>query len=126
ALNYNAPLKASEVSETITLAPDQPLRFTPGIAAFKNPAISKKFPFVFVGMVLLIAFLTLLSTNRIYEIMPRNSYNDCITRLPEALEENAASFDFCNCIHNQGKPLETCITEFDRNKNNGNPPISSP
>ena len=125
-LRYKPPLKASEVSERSMIAPEQPLQFTPGIAAFKNPVISKKFPFVFVGMVLLIAFLTLLSTNRIYEIMPRNSYNDCITRLPEALEKSAASFDFCNCIHNQGKTLEECITEFDRNKNNGNPPVSSP
>ena len=125
ALNYNAPLQASEISETSTLAPDQPLRFTPGIAAFKNPAISKKFPFLFAGGVLLTAFLTLVSTNRIYEIMPRNSYNDCVTRLPEALEENAASFDFCNCIHNQGKPLEACIAEFDKTKTNGNAPVSN-
>ena len=125
ALRYTPPLDVREISERSTIAPEQPLQFSPGIAAFKNPVISKKFPFVFAGIVLLIAILTLLSTNRIYEIMPRNSYNDCVTRLPEALEENAASFDFCNCIHNQGKPLETCIAEFDKTKTNGNAPVST-
>ncbi|MEC8683494.1 MAG: hypothetical protein VXX80_07410, partial [Bacteroidota bacterium] len=59
-LRYTPPLDVRIISEHSTLAPGQPLQFTPGIAAFKNPVISKKFPFVFAGVVLLIGFLTLL------------------------------------------------------------------
>ncbi|MBS0030099.1 hypothetical protein ACTJJ0_21680 [Chitinophaga sp. 22321] len=81
----------------------------------KNGKASKKFVFVFFGCVIATAALVILINQFLYDIRPGNSLIECENGCagndnPQACES------FCNCIYNQGKPLDSCLAEFNREK----------
>ena len=47
--------------------------------------------------------------------MPRNSISDCKKQFKNTKNE-AAGFKFCECIHNNGRPLDDCLDVFESNK----------
>jgi uncharacterized membrane protein YphA (DoxX/SURF4 family) len=68
----------------------------------------------FGGSIAILAFL-IIGTFYLYEIGPGNSEAECrnqcfSSKNPLACEE------FCDCIYNEGKPLDTCLAAFNRAK----------
>jgi hypothetical protein len=45
------------------------------------------------------------------EIMPRNSLKDCRMQCPDS-QKSKACYDFCDCIHKDGQPLDSCLAKF--------------
>ena len=86
---------------------------------------SNKFPFLFFGGVFAMIAAVIVIDLYMYDIRPGNSPEECTngcldSKYPKACEE------FCNCIYNQGKPLDSCLAQYNRainitkneNKNN--------
>ena len=81
--------------------------------AAKKQTSSNKFPLVFFGCVFAIVASVILINHFLYEIRPGNSIEECSNgcgghRNPKACH------DFCDCIHNQGKPLNKCLDEYEK------------
>jgi uncharacterized membrane protein YphA (DoxX/SURF4 family) len=77
--------------------------------------LSKKFPFLFFGFVFAMIAAVIVVNLYMYEIRPGNSPEECTngcldSKYPKACEE------FCDCIYNQGKPLDSCLAEYNRAK----------
>jgi uncharacterized membrane protein YphA (DoxX/SURF4 family) len=84
-----------------------------GSEATKRQTLSNKFPLVFFGCVFAIVASVILINHFLYEIRPGNSLEECSNgcggnRNPKACH------DFCDCIHNQGKPLNKCLDEYEK------------
>lgn len=47
------------------------------------------------------------------EIMPRNTLKDCRAQCRESKKAKAC-YNFCNCIHEEGKPLNNCLDAYDK------------
>jgi uncharacterized membrane protein YphA (DoxX/SURF4 family) len=81
----------------------------------KKKTLSGKFPFVFFGGAFATVVLVIVVNIFLFEIRPGNSLieckNGCLdSKYPKACEE------FCNCIYNQGKPLDKCLEEYKQAK----------
>jgi len=69
----------------------------------------------FGGSVAVLAFI-IIGTFYLYEIVPGNSEAECRNQC--ASSKNPAACEiFCDCIYNQGQPLDSCLARFDRAKN---------
>jgi len=80
----------------------------------KKP-LTNKFPFWFFGCVVAMIATVIVINQFLYDIRPGNSLiecrNGCVSNSnPRACEE------FCDCIHNKGKPLHECLTEYKKAK----------
>jgi hypothetical protein len=53
----------------------------------------------------------LLFTAGCYEIMPRNSLRDCQEQCRDS-KKSKACLDFCDCIHQQGHSLDSCLDAY--------------
>lgn len=47
------------------------------------------------------------------EIMPRNTLKDCRLQCDDS-EKSRACLEFCNCIHLDGNPLDSCLDKYDK------------
>lgn len=75
---------------------------------------SNKFPFKFVlgsavAVAAIIAGVIAMST---YAVMPENSIGDCTGRF-EGSNRTTAAAQFCDCVHNKGLPLDTCLENYE-------------
>ena len=77
----------------------------------KPTAYTNKFPFIFFTGIIITVGLTVLLAQFGYDAMPRNSLSDCKKQFKNTKNE-AAGFEFCDCIHNNGKPLDECLEKF--------------
>ena len=96
------------------------LRYILPIKQFSNLGIIKKpkkystkFPFLFFAGVLVTVLLTVAYARFGYEAMPRNSLSDCKKQFVNTKNE-AVGFEFCECIHADGKDLDTCLKAFEK------------
>lgn len=90
------------------------LPFDHGVSANVNPNkknTSNKFPLKFFSAVLAIIILLVLFINTGYDIMPRNSLKDCNSQF-QGTNRTQAGSNFCDCIHNQGQPLDSCLKKY--------------
>ncbi|WP_026952053.1 hypothetical protein [Algoriphagus mannitolivorans] len=92
----------------------------------KNPPLfiplkpkSYKFPFMFFGVSIVVLSIPILVYQFGYEVLPRNSLEVC-KRQFEGKENEAAGFEFCECVHVQGQPLDSCLQSYELNKNLNN------
>lgn len=93
-----------------------PFKEFPNYGIVEKPIkYSNKFPFVFFIGVIFTAMLTVSIAQFGYEVVPRNSVSDCKKQFINTKNE-AAGFKFCDCIHNNGKPLDDCLEEFEKAK----------
>lgn len=85
----------------------------------KRETIDNKFPALFFGVGLSFVVVLVLALTQLFDIVPRNTINDCKSQC-ENSENPKACVIFCDCIHNQGKPLNNCLDEYHRSikKNN--------
>src|SRR5688572_27613530 len=70
-----------------------------------------KFPFAFFGSVIAIVALVIVINAFLYDIRPGNSLLECNNGCA-----NKACEEFCDCIHNQGKPLRQCLDGYEQAK----------
>ena len=75
---------------------------------------SNKFPFKFVlgsaaAVAVIVAGVVLMSTQA---VMPENSISDCVGRYEDTNRTTAAA-EFCDCVHNKGLPLDTCLENYE-------------
>ena len=59
-----------------------------------------------------ILFATLVFTSAC-EIMPRNTLGDCRDQCKDS-KKSKACYDFCDCIHNEGQPLDSCLDKYNK------------
>ena len=72
---------------------------------------SKKFPFIFFAGVFATVIFFMVVFPNLYSIKPRNSLKDCLPQF-EDTKRTKAGCDFCNCIHTNGEPLDSCLTKY--------------
>jgi hypothetical protein len=88
-----------------------PLESSSDVGATLNPNTSRKFPFVFFACVVAAVVSVIVINIFVYDIRPGNSELECAngcagnTR-PEACKQ------FCNCIYNEGNPLDKCLEKY--------------
>jgi uncharacterized membrane protein YphA (DoxX/SURF4 family) len=81
----------------------------------KKKTLSSKFPFVFFGAVFATVVLVIVINIFIFEIRPGNSIIECRNGYSDSKYPNASK-KFCDCIYNQGKPLDKCLEEYKQAK----------
>lgn len=88
-----------------------PLESSSDVGATLKPNTSRKFPFVFFACVVAAVVSVIVINIFVYDIRPGNSELECTngcagnTR-PEACKQ------FCNCIYNEGNPLDKCLEKY--------------
>ena len=85
------------------------------VYSIKKKILSSKFPFVFFGGVLATVALVIVINIFIFEIRPGNSLIECKNGCLDS-KYPKASEGFCDCIYNQGKPLDKCLEEYKQAK----------
>ena len=79
----------------------------------KPAKYSNRFPFLFFIGVFFTMVIIVCIAQFGYDVMPRNSVSDCKSQFKNTKDE-AAGFKFCDCIHNEGEPLDECLEEFEK------------
>jgi uncharacterized membrane protein YphA (DoxX/SURF4 family) len=79
------------------------------------PISSNKFPVIFFGCVFAAVASVIAINQFMFNIRPGNSQIECTNGCP-GNDNPAACNVFCDCIYNQGKPLDTCLDEYERAK----------
>lgn len=79
---------------------------------------SNKFPAIFFGCVLAALALVVVVNQFMFAIRPGNSQIECTNGCP-GNDNPAACHVFCDCIYNQGKPLDACLEVYERAKAGG-------
>lgn len=82
-----------------------------GIPEYKS--VNNKFPFVFFGMVIAIMAAVVIGNLYMYDIRPGNSAEECANGCPGNTDPEACK-QFCDCIYNQGKPLNVCLEAYEK------------
>jgi hypothetical protein len=83
---------------------------TPVDISHQQP-LSNKFPVkFFLGCFAAVAVIVLFIRFG-FDVMPRNSFKDCSVEFV-GTNRTQAGAAFCDCIHNQGKPLDTCLKKY--------------
>jgi uncharacterized membrane protein YphA (DoxX/SURF4 family) len=74
-------------------------------------AISNKFPAAFfAGVVATVAIVVLVLTN-VFDIMPCNTQSECAGQCNVSADPKAC-YNFCDCIHKKGQPLNKCLDQY--------------
>jgi len=77
----------------------------------KQESLSNKFPVTFFLSVAATVIIFVLVIPKLFDIMPRNSLRDCNTQF-KGTNRTQAGANFCDCIHNQGEPLDKCLDKY--------------
>ena len=72
---------------------------------------SNKFPVKFFSGVAATVIAVVLFVSFGFDVMPRNSLKDCNAQFV-GTNRTKAGAEFCNCIHNQGQPLNSCLKAY--------------
>ncbi len=88
-----------------------PFNQVPGPASHPKQTLSNKFPtkFFFGSLAIIVAIVLFAMFG--LGIMPRNSLRDCNSEFV-GTKRTAAGAIFCDCIHNQGQPLDSCLEKY--------------
>lgn len=49
------------------------------------------------------------------EIMPENTIEDCVAQCKDNKKPKAC-LEFCDCIHKEGKPLDSCLAKYNQDR----------
>ena len=79
---------------------------------FLKRLFDDKFPFLFFGGVLACVVLFVAVIPRLYSIVPHNTYDRCMRQFKIGNRTEAGD-DFCKCIHQNGKPLNKCLNDYE-------------
>jgi len=92
-----------------------PFSSSQAVGAMPNQAVSRKFPWLFFGGVVAVVAAVIAINAFMYDIRPGNSQLECTNgcRNNARVEDRAR---FCNCIYNEGRPLDYCLEEYKKKK----------
>ncbi len=77
--------------------------------------LSPKFPTTFfLGVVAAVAMVVAFARFG-YDLMPRNTSGDCKLQC-EGSSNPQACYNYCDCIHEQGQPLDKCLEAYNKAK----------
>ena len=79
----------------------------------KQKNLNKKFPTKFFLGVIATVLAIILFIRFGFEVMPRNSFKDCNSEFV-GTNRTKAGARFCDCIHKQGHPLDSCLKEYNK------------
>lgn len=71
---------------------------------------------MFFGAVIALLLIIIIGTFYLYEIVPGNSKEECRNQCADS-ENPGTCEEFCNCIYNEGRTLDSCLAEFNKTKN---------
>jgi hypothetical protein len=60
-----------------------------------------------------VMIIALLILTMACEIMPRNTLSDCQMQCRDS-KKSKACFEFCDCIHKEGLPLDSCLDKYNK------------
>jgi uncharacterized membrane protein YphA (DoxX/SURF4 family) len=83
----------------------------------KKETLNNKFPLVFFGCVFVTIVSVIVINQYLYKIRPGNSLVECRNGCAGNSNPQACEI-FCDCIYNQGKTLDSCLTEYRKVKEN--------
>ncbi|HKP45677.1 MAG TPA: hypothetical protein VJT50_03695 [Pyrinomonadaceae bacterium] len=92
-----------------------PFTLSSGVGTTRNQKMSRKFPVLFFGGVVAVVAAVIIINAFMYEVRPGNSELECTN----GCRSNARTEDclrFCNCIYNEGNPLDKCLMEYHKKK----------
>lgn len=81
----------------------------------KPEKYNNKFPLLFFSGVISVFALVIWVATSGFEVMPRNSLKDCKSQFINT-ENEEAGFEFCECIHIRGNPLDECLDKLELSK----------
>lgn len=90
------------------------LPITPPVMVSTTPvpmAVSNKFPIKFFAGAFGAVALLVLTIVTVFDIKPRNTMKDCVTQCPNSKNPKGCMV-FCDCIHNQGQPLDKALEAY--------------
>ena len=79
----------------------------------KKKNLSNKFPTKFFLGVIATIVAIILFIRFAFDVMPRNSSKDCNSEFV-GTNRTIAGARFCDCIHKQGQPLDSCLKEYNK------------
>ena len=91
-------------------------RHSEEVSLSKPKKYSLKFPYLFATGVLSTMVFFVVYSRFGHEVMPQNSLESCKKQFT-GTENEAAGFEFCECIHIAGNPLDDCLDTFHQTKN---------
>jgi uncharacterized membrane protein YphA (DoxX/SURF4 family) len=78
---------------------------------FFKQLFNDKFPALFFAGVFAAVVFFMLVVPRLYSIRPRNTLLQCVRQFKDSNRIKAGD-NFCNCIHNNGEPLNKCLSDY--------------
>ncbi len=78
---------------------------------FVRRLLSDKFPTLFFAGVFAAVVIFVVGIPSLYRIKPRNTLPQCVRQFKDSRRIKAGD-NFCNCIHNNGEPLNKCLTDY--------------
>ena len=82
-------------------------------AAAAKKILSSRFPTKFFVVGVAAVMMVVLFIRFGFDIMPRNSFKDCNSEFV-GTNRTQAGAAFCDCIHNQGQPLDRCLDQYNK------------
>lgn len=92
-----------------------PFASTRDVAATPNQKMSWKFPWAFFGGVVAVIAAVIVINAFLYDVRPGNSQMECTNGCANNARPQACQL-FCNCIYNEGNPLDKCLEEYRKRK----------
>ena len=77
----------------------------------KQTVLNNTFPVKFLAGAFVTVLILVLTLTNAYSIMPRNTFKDCQMQCKDS-RKSKACYDFCDCIHKQGRLLDSCLKEY--------------
>jgi len=71
----------------------------------------KNFPYLFVAGVFAAIVICAVVIPNLYSVVPRNTLPQCLRQFEKG-GKTVAGNAFCTCIHQNGEPLDKCLTDF--------------
>lgn len=84
------------------------------IPPVRNP-MGRKLRFWFFGGSLVAVLFVIFINFYLFELRPGNSMAECRSQCADSKNPGACE-NFCDCINNQGRPLDSCLAAFDQAK----------
>ncbi|GAB2563694.1 hypothetical protein GCM10027190_11570 [Spirosoma areae] len=73
--------------------------------------VDNKFPITFFASVFAAVLICVVGIPSLYDIEPRNTLAQCKKQFTGS-NRTKAGYNFCDCIHVHGQPLDTCLSEY--------------
>jgi uncharacterized membrane protein YphA (DoxX/SURF4 family) len=92
-----------------------PLASSSGVGTAPNQKMSGKFPWAFFTFVVAVVVSVIVINIFVYDIRPGNSQLECTNGCANNARPEGCQ-RFCNCIYNEGNPLDKCLEEYGKRK----------